>query len=452
LVVGLQSELAYNFSYMPQLVEKRLAKPVAEGRRLLVFATAGVLLSAALALASYTFVGKGWLPPEAAGTGVGATRDFLALKQGTDSWMPMLRAARVYETGQPIYESIFFKERVKFQYPLTSLLPLIALRKAGVSEEAFLSIVRFGSWLAVWATIGVSIAIFFAARRAAQNVDSPDAAGEWVATLALVIAGLNFYPLLKGFALGQIQTFLTLFFALACYCWVRGQQRMAGALIGFMILVKPHYAVLGLWFVVRRRFGALWAALTVVGAALAVATAVFGWSEQIKYLDVIREASRGYAYYPNLSFNGLINRLLFNGSNLIFDPIQFPPYHPVVNAVTVLASIAFIGAALFYPRTREQRGGVADFCAVSVAVTAASPMAWEHHYAILFPVFAVLMAVRHAPRSAIGMLVAYLLVASAWTPFNIFAAVPVFNVLQSVFLAGVLTTLVLLWKRQTVET
>lgn len=424
---------------------------------MLSLALGAVVLNAALAVTSRAFVAQGWLPSEAAGTGVGATRDFITLTQGTDSWMPMLRAIHIHEAGQPIYDTLFFAEKVKFQYPLTALLPVVGLRKVGVTDESFPGVARMASWLAVWATIGVSIAIYFTVRRRAQAAwglpvgASPwgHPVGEaWMAALALGIAGLSFYPLVKGFALGQIQTFLTLFFAIACYCWLRGKERAAGALIGLMILVKPHYAFIGLWFALRKRFGALWAAVGVVGGGLAVAVAVFGWSAQIKYLDVIREASRGESYFSNLSFNGVANRLLGNGPNLSFDANAFAPYHPLVFATTVLSAVVLVGAALVFPRKPGQRGRAADFCAVTVAATAASPIAWEHHYGILFPVFAMVIAAHVERREITRILVAYTLVANAWTPFNVFSSIPAVNVLQSACLAGVVLTLVVLWRQR----
>ena len=368
-----------------------------------------LIMNAGLAAATRLFVFWNLIPPVAAPTTLGAVRDFLTFRQGTDSWMPMLEAARLYETGRPIYDTLFFERNVKFQYPLTSLLPVLALKRAGFSDGQLLLLARISSWIAVWGIIGAAIALWKSTR------------GRASAIFAIVLAGLCFYPIVKGYTLGQIQTFLTLLFAVAAYLWLQGRETAAAVPIGLMILVKPQYAAIVIWFALRKRYGALAAALATAAAGFVSALAVFGWHEQMRYLDVIRYAgSRGHAYYPNLSFNGLANRLLFTEPSLVFNASSYAPYHPWVTAVTLTTSALLLGAAL-YPRAWDRRGGMADFCGIAIAATAASPIAWEHHYGILFPIFLV-MASMAANRTEIAILaVAYALVADAWSPLNALA-------------------------------
>jgi len=347
----------------------------------------------------------------------------------------MLLATRLYEKGQPIYDTLFFEQNVKFQYPLTSLLPLIALQKMGLSEDRFLGLVGAFSWLAVLAAVGIGVAIFFKLRGRTGLV----------AGLSIFIAGVSFYPHVKGYALGQIQTFLTMFFVIACYCWLRGKEAAAGVLLGLMALVKPQYAVVLIWFALRKRFQALGASLIVMVGGFAAGLALFGWREQMKYLDVIEYAGRrGHGYYPNLSFNGLANRLFFNDPSLEFDPLKYAPYHPGVYAITLLTSVILIGLALWYPFAPKLRGGLADFCAIALASTAASPIAWEHHYGVLFPAFILLAVTAVTRREWVLLAIAYVLVANSWSPFNAVANIPILNLLQSVSLAGVLMVFALL--------
>src|SRR5438046_1223754 len=53
------------------------------------------------------------------------THRFFAMKQKRDSWFPMRRALKYFNSGnrELLYDHVFFKEKIKFQYPLTSLLP-----------------------------------------------------------------------------------------------------------------------------------------------------------------------------------------------------------------------------------------------------------------------------------------------------------------------------------------
>ena len=82
----------------------------------LVFLLSGLVASAIVALA----VGE---PRESS---LGYLRFVLSLHNGDDSWMPMLRASAFLREhpDQPLYHSVFFGQHVKFQYPLTALLPL----------------------------------------------------------------------------------------------------------------------------------------------------------------------------------------------------------------------------------------------------------------------------------------------------------------------------------------
>ncbi len=55
-------------------------------------------------------------------------RMLLVQQASADSWRPMLRGLDAWDSGQPIYDTVFFRDRVKFQYPPSSLLLPLALR------------------------------------------------------------------------------------------------------------------------------------------------------------------------------------------------------------------------------------------------------------------------------------------------------------------------------------
>ena len=55
--------------------------------------------------------------------------NLLQFQSGDDSWMHMNRALDILLNSKtPVYEQLFFIEKVKFQYPLTSLIPVHLLR------------------------------------------------------------------------------------------------------------------------------------------------------------------------------------------------------------------------------------------------------------------------------------------------------------------------------------
>jgi len=289
--------------------------------------------------------------------------------------------------------------------------------------------------------------LFFAARPHSETCSRLD---KIAAACAIVLAGLCFYPMTRGYLLGQIQVILNMLFAIALYCWLRDQEATAGALIGLMTLVKPQYAVILLWFLLRKRYNAFVAALSVAVFGLGISLMLFGWQEHLRYLDVLAYiAKTGESFYANLSVNGVMNRWLFNGPNLEWDAHAYAPYHSVVYAATLVSSILIIGTALWLNRSTFATGSAVDLAGITVAATVASPVAWDHHYGVLFPIFAILAAELSDSRMAVTLGIAYALVANSWSPMNLLARTPVLNLLQSVALFGVVLTFALCYRRVT---
>ena len=74
----------------------------------------------------------------------------------------------------------------------------------------------------------------------------------------------------------------------------------------------------------------------------------------------------------------------------------------------------------------------------------ASPIAWEHHYGITLPIFAVLLAGSLGNRRRLAWLAAsYVLVSTFVSATNLLAATPL-NLLQSSLFAGAIILLALL--------
>jgi hypothetical protein len=90
---------------------------------------------------------------------------------------------------------------------------------------------------------------------------------------------------------------------------------------------------------------------------------------------------------------------------------------------------------------------VVDFCTMAVSCTVASPIAWEHHYGVLLPVFAVVLvnALRH--RAWLPWLIASYILASNYFIQTHFLAPTVWNVGQSYLLFATWILLALLHLR-----
>jgi hypothetical protein len=72
----------------------------------------------------------------------------------------------------------------------------------------------------------------------------------------------------------------------------------------------------------------------------------------------------------------------------------------LIYAGTVATSLAILSTALLRRGKEGDPDRVFDFCTMALSVTMASPIAWEHHYGIIFPIFAGCS--RRDPATACG--------------------------------------------------
>ena len=360
---------------------------------------------------------------------------------GGDSWKPMAAASRfaAERPGASIYEEVFFRRGMKFQYPPSALLFTSRLERPAL---------HLLSWFAVWITIIVCVYLFDRGLRDSGYGPS----GAMDAVLRLLIAAslaATFYPLVKAYSLGQIQLWIDALFAVLVASWAR-RPALSGICLGLMCLIKPQFALIGCWAVVRRQWRFAAACAAVVLAGLSVSIAAYGLQSHLDYLRVLTFISeRGETFYANQSFNGLLNRLLLNGPNLEWQETAFPPPHRLVQVGTTLAALVLIAAAWRGPR-RERQASLFDLAIVSLTATVVSPVAWEHHYGILLPLFAatageMLRRRTFGTYTAAAMMLAFVLTGQFLQPLQRFAATP-FNVLQSYVLFGALLLLAL-WHR-----
>ena len=185
-------------------------------------------------------------------------------------------------------------------------------------------------------------------------------------------------------------------------------------------------------------------------AGLSVSIAAYGLQSHVDYLRVLTFISEhGETFYANQSFNGLLNRLLFNGPNLEWQETAFAPPHRLVQAGTTFAGLVLIAAAWLGPR-RDRQASLFDLAIISVTATAVSPVAWEHHYGILLPLFAAtagetLRLKSFGAYTTIALMLAFVLTGQFFQPLQRLAATR-FNFLQSYVLFGALLMLGL-WYR-----
>jgi alpha-1,2-mannosyltransferase len=386
---------------------------------------------------------------------IGYALRVLLPRSGTDSWYVMLKAsAHLREHPEvPIYQALFFDEHRKFQYPLTSLLMLdIPQALAPVGAGTMVLVFQVISRLCVPA-IGVVFAMLMT-HAATHGVMGErvrlSRPSRWLMAVVGIASVMLFYPLSRSEHLGQIQTMMSLAAALALLAWQRNKPGWAGVFMGLCCVIKPHWGFVILWALLRRQWRFALAAVLTACAFLAVTVAFYGLRNVLDYLPVVSYIGKhGESFYANQSVNGLMNRLLFNGSNLVWSDNSFAPFHPLVYGATLASSILLLGFALFWNRSTSPKA--LDLALVVVALTMASPIAWEHHYGFLLPVFALaLPAILRQPTPGGWMLpllwLAYLLTSQSLTrATNLLADTP-WNFVQSHLFFGALLVLALLFR------
>jgi alpha-1,2-mannosyltransferase len=382
------------------------------------------------------------------------TFGFFSLKFSDDSWGPMFQALNFLQSEhqKPVYSQIFFLKGIKFQYPLTSLLP-VALIRIFLSELYTRGFVLFLSWIAVFATILISIRIFNFALSGEKDSDSRSSLSQsdlMVRAVSLFCFGITFYPVIKAFTLGQVQVFINFFFTLTVWLWLNNKFKISGFLVGLMILLKPQYAVICVWGLLRKKWGFSTTAIITVVTGLLISILVFGLSDNLDYLSVLSFISRhGEVFFANQSMNGLLNRLLSNGDGLAFDKNSFPSYNPIVYLGTVLSSFLLVSWGLLGFVRSDKEGNIFDFINVSLVCTVASPIAWEHHYGILMAIYSFLIPLL-LKKPILGKytvfycIAVYFLASNILSFTTIFAYIPILNVLQSLLFFSALNTLLIL--------
>ena len=386
------------------------------------------------------------------------TRDVFRAQSGDDSWGPMAAAYDYLKEPhvKPLYQAVFFEDGIKFQYPPSALFALQGMLLFGedrvrVSDEMVFAGAPPINDILGWGFLAITALATAGLVEAGLRQAGAERRSNTLTILrAVTVTGitLTFYPVVKAFTLGQIQLWINSIFALALLCWVWQQRIASGVLMGLICLMKPHYGLFMLWGVLTREWRFVLACSVVGATGLIYSIWTYEWVNHLDYLRVLSFMSeRGESYYANQSINGLLHRLaslsapqLYN--NATFDAFRFPIYSSWVYWGTLVSSAVILLAALLRRRSATYRR--LGFAILAVSLTIASPIAWEHHYGVLLPVFG-LVAAANTGRAATLVLIAgaFLFVSNFIPAFNLLAETP-FNFLQSYMLAGGLFFLLLM--------
>jgi hypothetical protein len=376
-----------------------------------------------------------------------------------DSWLPMQDALKLLhgDYADRLYEMLFFAKTVRFQYPPMSLLPIELLSAVGVGSTNDLNKLNFAIYCFNAAGVG-GLAYLMFRRGTAFQKSGPALKPAGIALLASISAFM-FYPLIRAQVLGQIQIWIDALFTLTIIFWLLNKRLLAGICIGLACTIKPQLALLLIWGMLWKQ-AAFSAGIVACIAPIATISLIrYGLHNHLAYLDVLAFLSRhGESFFANNSVNGILNNYLSPSETNIWDASALTPYVPVVYAGTLVAALIVI-CLIVVPALlwRGVNPSLISLGAASICTVIGSPVAWEHHYGILLPIY--LIALRGAysiPQGTrritilIAIAISWLLVANL-IPFALLLANTPFRFVQAHCFFGALLLLFVLLALESAE-
>ena len=340
-----------------------------------------------------------------------------------DSWNVMIVALEWLDAHPAadgnLYREVFFEQQNKFQYAPTSLVPLDALRLMGVALTPEL-LNNLNRVILIAGALGIGALCWLLPGRLVKGpLDADTRRARLMLAVAAPGAALLFFPFIYGYHIGQLQVWINALFVAACVAWLSGHRATTGVLIGLVCMLKPQFGLFLIWGALRREWRFTAALLATGTFGLALSVMLYGFGNHLAYLEVLSFLSRhGESYWANQSANGLMQRIFENGEIHDFGVDAFPPFHPVIYAGSMLVTVVFLAGIFRLRRGEGEAVAFYDFMLAALVFTAASPIAWEHHYGILAPIFVVIASVwvLAAPRSGpvwlgVGLCLAFFIAA-----------------------------------------
>ncbi len=189
-------------------------------------------------------------------------------------------------------------------------------------------------------------------------------------------------PLLATLALGQVYPVLALGLVAAWVADRRDESEISGAALGLVVALKPSLLPVLLWPLVRRRWGALLAALISGVVATLVGVLVLGAGATLDYIRVLREQPVS-TYWDNASLPSAAARLFTE--NPYAQNVATLPW--MVGVGYALGIIAIVLTAI-----RVRHGPEVGLWALVAASLLASPIAWHNYLVLLGPGILLLLA------------------------------------------------------------
>ena len=233
---------------------------------------------------------------------------------------------------------------------------------------------------AYWTWTGVNLAALAAAIVILLRVFALDAG------VSAMLAGLLllYPPVIDHLLLGETE-FLLLFLLTAAFWLLRRNRNIpAGALLAVAALAKVYPFAMGGYLVASRKWTALFSAIVIGTAGIALLTLIYGPSA---WLSIIQLDSRDTFLWSslNLSLSGFLTRMYWRAFTALHD--QTMRY-----ALIVAAQLAIVALTYRTTRGRADEEQAQCYALWIVAILLISPIVWLAYLSLLaFPIIVLAM-------------------------------------------------------------
>ena len=200
------------------------------------------------------------------------------------------------------------------------------------------------------------------------------------------------FPLYRNLEYGQFYILLLTLIVAACWCWLRGWQVAAGALVVVAAGCKVFPLLLLVWFLRRRQWRALWSAAVTGVACVGLSIAAYGVAANRTWLrEILPWVTRGEGLGTFITGWASISEVL-HGLLLTEPQWNLHPWHESLMAYSVLESllpmIVLAPAILLIQRKDVGRERVLmEWSALTTAALAVSTIPASYNFVlVVFPV------------------------------------------------------------------
>ncbi len=228
----------------------------------------------------------------------------------------------------------------------------------------------------------------------------------------------SFQPLLATLILGQVNLFILFSFALGLYLIDRNKQGLAGAAFAVGVLIKPHLALILLFFLWKRRFRLMACAAATMAVLQALSVCVNGAPIELYYWT---SGLRGFFRTSVGDLSSVTNYSLPALFHRVFSAAPIPVLQVIGRLLAGACSAGILACTAYVSRHRF--GGIngkflLEFGLVSMTPSIIFILVHEHHYVLLFiPLIFAWAALLHCRQKTAfaAFAVAFLLVGLKYT-------------------------------------